>query len=132
MFPIKNKNVIQLSIITIPVIASVFAVKMFSVTICVLAAILLILLVNLMPSFHKHETKWMLLMTLFFTIPVNVRLITISSFINEGLFESVLLKIVGYPSLYIIMLCTEELIMCTLSAGLAQIKYRLLNKLLEG
>jgi len=128
MLHLKNKGVLQLGTLTLPIIISGFGTKSLSITAFILAALLLLLLVNSMPLFHKHETKWVFMMTFFFTIPINIRLIMMSSFINDYYLEYLLFKIVGYPVLYIILLCTEELVMCVLSAGMAQIK----NRILEG
>lgn len=130
MFSLKNN--IQLGMLMLPIIISGIAAKSFAVVSWILAAVLLLLLVNSMPLFHKHETKWVFVMTFFFTIPVNVKLIMMSSFINEHFLENLALKITGYPVLYIILLCIEEIVMCALSAGLAQIKNMMLKKLLEG
>ena len=128
MLHLKNKGVLQLGTLTLPIIISGFGTKSLSITAFILAALLLLLLVNSMPLFHKHETKWVFMMTFFFTIPINIRLIMMSSFINDYYLEYLLFKIVGYPVRYIILLCTEELVMCVLSAGMAQIK----NRILEG
>lgn len=132
MLSLRNKGIIQLGILVIPIIISCFGAKSFSITAFILAAVLLLLLVNSMPLFHKHETKWVFMMTFLFTIPINIRVITMSSFINDYYLEYLLSKIVGYPVLYITLLCTEELVMCVLSAGLAQIKHKILKKLSEG
>ena len=132
MLSLRNKGIIQLGILVIPIIISCFGVKSFSITAFILAAILLLLLVNSMPLFHNHETKHIFLMTFLFTIPINIRLIMMSSFINDYYLEYLLSKIVGYPVLYITLLCTEELVMCVLSAGLAHIKNKILKKLSEG
>lgn len=132
MLSLKNKGLIQIGMLIFPIIISGFGAKSLSITAFILAAILLLLLVNSMPLFHKHETKWAFMMTFLFTIPINIRIITMSSFINDYYLEYLLFKIVGYPVFYIIMLCEEELVMCVLSAGLAQIKHKILKKLSKG
>lgn len=106
----------------LPVLLSVIATVISSVFLGVLAAVLLLLFCSFMPLFHNNEPKWVFLLTFLCAIPLNIKLIMTIAEIIPFVFGNIFLKISGYPLVYIVLLCIEEIVMCIFTSGLVQVK----------